>query len=275
MEIIDNYSYLLEQGYNIPRNSVLTRDISFIVYIFNKLALNSDQNNIIPSECQPISEKDIFILRKLRNKYELLIDYCDPDEKLYQGLDEFLKAVRFLIKQIFLLGYFHKYSIEDIEKIKEQSSILAISMALSSLKELKIKLQTNHRFVRLCEFHKEKNPSLVLFENTSSYTCFGCNNAGNAVSYLMRAEDLSYLTALETLAPAAGVVLPPNSKAKPRHDITEKILAMYEDEYYQELINRSNQLQEIHEEKNREELKTKAKIYRKTLLLPVMPNFRS
>ena len=64
----------------------------------------------------------------------------------------------------------------------------------------------------LCPFHSEKTPSFVVFPSTQTFHCFGCGAGGDVISFVMRAENLDYPSALEFLANRAGVTLP-DSKA--------------------------------------------------------------
>ena len=60
----------------------------------------------------------------------------------------------------------------------------------------------------LCPFHSEKTPSFTVFPSTQSFYCFGCGVGGDAISFVMRTENLDYLSALRTLASRCGVTLP-------------------------------------------------------------------
>lgn len=60
----------------------------------------------------------------------------------------------------------------------------------------------------LCPFHSEKTPSFTVFSRTNSYYCFGCGAGGDAISFVMRAENLDYPSAVEFLANRAGITIP-------------------------------------------------------------------
>lgn len=53
-----------------------------------------------------------------------------------------------------------------------------------------------------CPFHHlpEKIPSLVVSPKRQVFRCFRCNAGGDAISFLMRAEQLSYKSARSRLA---------------------------------------------------------------------------
>ncbi|MBM3713977.1 MAG: hypothetical protein FJW56_11210, partial [Actinobacteria bacterium] len=45
-------------------------------------------------------------------------------------------------------------------------------------------------------FHKEKAPSLTVYEDTQSFFCFGCGKGGDVINFIMLAEDLSFKEAI-------------------------------------------------------------------------------
>ncbi len=67
----------------------------------------------------------------------------------------------------------------------------------------------NH--VGLCPFHGEKTPSFNVNSDRQSYYCFGCNQGGNAFTFLMHVENLTFPEAVRTLARECGVEVPESS----------------------------------------------------------------
>ncbi len=61
----------------------------------------------------------------------------------------------------------------------------------------------NH--IACCPFHNEKTPSFSVSQSKGIYKCFGCGKAGNAVSFLMDHESLSYKDAIKYLGKKYGV----------------------------------------------------------------------
>jgi DNA primase len=61
------------------------------------------------------------------------------------------------------------------------------------------------RYLGLCPFHAEKSPSFSVDREKGFFYCFGCQKGGNAASFLMEHEKLSYREALEELAKRANV----------------------------------------------------------------------
>ncbi|MGH3663604.1 MAG: DNA primase [Micromonosporaceae bacterium] len=59
----------------------------------------------------------------------------------------------------------------------------------------------------LCPFHDEKTPSFNVSTARNVYYCHGCGVGGDAISFLMQVDHLSFAEAIERLAIKAGVTL--------------------------------------------------------------------
>lgn len=55
-------------------------------------------------------------------------------------------------------------------------------------------------YLGLCPFHNEKTPSFTVSPSKEIFKCFGCGKSGNAITFLMDHEKLSYPEALRWLA---------------------------------------------------------------------------
>jgi DNA primase len=60
----------------------------------------------------------------------------------------------------------------------------------------------------LCPFHTEKTPSFVVNPERQIFHCFGCGEGGDAITFLMKHERLTFPEAARHLAERAGVPLP-------------------------------------------------------------------
>lgn len=56
-----------------------------------------------------------------------------------------------------------------------------------------------------CPFHNEKTPSFVVSPTKGLYKCFGCGKGGNAVTFVMEHEGMSYVEALKHVAKKYGI----------------------------------------------------------------------
>jgi DNA primase len=59
----------------------------------------------------------------------------------------------------------------------------------------------------LCPFHDEKSPSFHVSPSKGFYHCFGCQEGGDTLDFVMKVEHLSFSEAVERLAAQAGVTL--------------------------------------------------------------------
>src|SRR3954451_17852328 len=65
----------------------------------------------------------------------------------------------------------------------------------------------------LSPFHNEKTPSFYVVEDKGFFHCFGCGVHGDAIGFVMRADNLDFIEAVERLAGEAGIAVP---KATPQ-----------------------------------------------------------
>lgn len=59
----------------------------------------------------------------------------------------------------------------------------------------------------LCPFHDEKSPSFTVRVDKGVFYCFGCGKGGDAITFVMELDKLSFVEAVEHLAGRAGVQL--------------------------------------------------------------------
>jgi DNA primase len=63
-------------------------------------------------------------------------------------------------------------------------------------------------FWACCPFHNEKSASFSVSQNKQFYHCFGCQQSGNAIGFLMDYEHMEFVEAIESLAQMAGLEVP-------------------------------------------------------------------
>lgn len=66
-----------------------------------------------------------------------------------------------------------------------------------------------------CPFHSEKTPSFHVEEAKGYFHCFGCQESGNAVDFLMKLDGLSFPEAVEALAARVGLAMPERVRDDP------------------------------------------------------------
>jgi DNA primase len=82
-------------------------------------------------------------------------------------------------------------------------------ISLSGLVGRRVKLTRRGReHAGLCPFHHEKTPSFYVVDDKNFFHCFGCGAHGDAIGFVMRADNLDFLEAVEKLAGEAGLAVP-------------------------------------------------------------------
>ncbi|AGK97092.1 DNA primase [Clostridium pasteurianum] len=81
-----------------------------------------------------------------------------------------------------------------IEKIKYENDIVDV---ISDTVKLK---RSGRNYMGLCPFHSEKSPSFSVSVDKQIYKCFGCGEAGNVITFVMKTKNLSFIEAVKTLA---------------------------------------------------------------------------
>lgn len=90
---------------------------------------------------------------------------------------------------------------DQIEELKDRLDIVDIISEYVSLKRV------GSNFQGLCPFHSEKTPSFSVSRDRGYFHCFGCHERGDAISFIMKIENLTYPEAIKFLAEKYGLVL--------------------------------------------------------------------
>ena len=84
-----------------------------------------------------------------------------------------------------------------------------IESIVSSYVQLK---RAGRNLTGLCPFHSEKTPSMVVYNDSQSFYCFGCGAGGDVISFIMRIENLDYVEAVRFLSERVGLQLPEDGR---------------------------------------------------------------
>lgn len=75
-------------------------------------------------------------------------------------------------------------------------------------RKVSLKRRSGSEHAGLCPFHNEKTPSFTVNDKKGFYHCFGCGEHGDAVSFVMKTEGLSFPESVEKLAREVGLPVP-------------------------------------------------------------------
>lgn len=91
---------------------------------------------------------------------------------------------------------------QETELIKERLDLASLVSEYVTLK------QAGQNLKGLCPFHSEKSPSFIVSPARGTWHCFGCNEGGDAFSFIEKIEGLDFPATLKMLAERTGVDLP-------------------------------------------------------------------
>jgi DNA primase len=118
---------------------------------------------------------------------------------------------------------------EIVDQIRQVANIIEIASQYTTLKK------RGKKFVGLCPFHSEKDPSFTVDDEKQLFHCFGCGVGGDVFSLVMQKENLGFPEALRSLAEKYNIELPERKKLSPKllklkeklFKINESALAFY------------------------------------------------
>lgn len=107
---------------------------------------------------------------------------------------------------------------EVIQRIKDEADIVDVISGKISLK------RAGRNFIGRCPFHNEKTPSFTVSPDKQIYKCFGCGEAGNIFSFIMKTENLTFPEAVKSLGEKIGIDVEENGNSnKEKKDKFERM----------------------------------------------------
>lgn len=88
------------------------------------------------------------------------------------------------------------------DKVREVAERISIVEVVSDYVQLR---RAGANYTGLCPFHAEKTPSFNVNPAREIFHCFGCGAGGNAFSFIMKIEGLSFPEAVKLMARKTGV----------------------------------------------------------------------
>src|SRR5215208_2464918 len=90
---------------------------------------------------------------------------------------------------------------DDVARVREATDLVALAGEHIGLKRV------GRRFMGLCPFHTEKTASFSVNPQLGVYYCFGCQESGDAITFIRKVDGLDFAEAVERLAVRAGITL--------------------------------------------------------------------
>jgi len=110
-----------------------------------------------------------------------------------------------------------------LEQIRQNNDVVEVIGSYFPLKH------AGANFRALCPFHKEKTPSFNVNPQKQIWHCFGCGAGGNVFTFVMKYENLDFVSAVRRLAERAGIKLEYEERAnEPGRDQKESLLKLHE-----------------------------------------------
>ncbi len=133
---------------------------------------------------------------------------------------------------------------ETVDRIYAAADIVDIVGEYVTLKRKGVNYQA------CCPFHNEKTPSFVVSPSKGVYKCFGCGKGGNAVTFLMEHENITYPEALKMVAKRYGIEVKEKEMTDEevrRNDDRESMFALngWAAEYFANYLHRETEGQSV------------------------------
>lgn len=100
---------------------------------------------------------------------------------------------------------------EIIAEVRDRAEIVEVVGEYVTLK------RRGSDYWALCPFHQENTPSFHVVPGREFFKCFGCDEAGDVFSFLMKHAGLSFREAVENVADRVGIEIP-DSRARHEED---------------------------------------------------------
>ncbi|WP_418676547.1 DNA primase [Alistipes dispar] len=133
---------------------------------------------------------------------------------------------------------------ETVDRIYAAANIVDIIGDYVTLKRKGVNYQA------CCPFHNEKTPSFVVSPSKGVYKCFGCGKGGNAVTFLMEHENITYPEALKMVAKRYGIEVQEKELSEEeirRNDDRESMFVLngWAAEYFANYLHRETEGQSV------------------------------
>ena len=123
---------------------------------------------------------------------------------------------------------------EDKDRVRAATDLVQLVQETVELKP------RGQEFWGCCPFHGEKTPSFHVIPSTQVWHCFGCGEGGDAFTYVMKRENLSFPESIRYLADRAGIEIADDAPTARRGTKRSRIIDVCEKtcEFYHTMLMR-------------------------------------
>jgi DNA primase catalytic core len=104
----------------------------------------------------------------------------------------------------------------DLDQLKKDTAILDVLERYGVLAE-----RQGNKFMALCPFHEDKNPSLSVDPLKNVWHCFGCQKGGSVIDFVMEKEGIPFREAVDRLLTHSGAVVRASALTPPKKATVE------------------------------------------------------
>ena len=122
---------------------------------------------------------------------------------------------------------------EEVAQVRAATDIVQLISEHAALKKV------GRRWSGLCPFHTEKTPSFSVNAEEGFYYCFGCQESGDAITFVRAMDHLDFVDAVRFLADRAGITLHEDQEMGRDHKRRSELLDAMEkavEWYHQRLL---------------------------------------
>ena len=112
----------------------------------------------------------------------------------------------------------------NLDTILDSVDMIDVMERYIDLKRVK-----DDKYIALCPFHSDKNPSFNVNPEKGVYHCFGCGASGNLITFLENINNESFIDAAKELGEISGIEFQTKQlseqelKFKRRHELMNKL----------------------------------------------------
>ena len=123
---------------------------------------------------------------------------------------------------------------EDKDRVRAATDLVQLVQETVELRP------RGQEFWGCCPFHGEKTPSFHVIPSTQVWHCFGCGEGGDAFTYVMKRENLSFPESIRYLADRAGIEIADDAPGQRRGTKRSRIIDVCEEtaSFYHTLLMR-------------------------------------